>query len=161
MKRANVLMVLTLVLAVGYSVAAQSQQSAVEDGKTEVVVSVKQDSIKVGESVVVYIVMKNMHKDRYCHHVTGETGRAELNGYKVEVTDAVGNVLPMLKQQRLRAGSLFGECIEHGKTTSEEMDVNRLADMSKPGVYRIRVSHLDKMTNETVWSNSITVTITQ
>jgi hypothetical protein len=154
-------MILALVVAQVAIAVAQQQGPAVEDGRTEVTVSVKQDSVKVGDSVVVYIVMKNMHKDRYCHHVIGETGKAELNGYKVEVTDSEGNTLPMLKQQRPRGWSYWGQCLDHGKSTSEETDLNRLVDLSKPGAYRIRVSHTDIMTNGIVWSNSITVTISQ
>ena len=104
--------------------------------------------------------MKNMHKDKYCHKVIGETGRADLNGYNVEATDSDGTTYPMLKQKRLRAWSISSECIVHGKTTSEEMYVDKLVDLSKPGVYNLRVSHRDNMTNEMVWSNSIAVTIT-
>lgn len=160
MKHAIALLALTLSLPVESNAAAQPQPQATEDGGTELTISVKNDTVKVGDTFTLYITMKNMHSDKYCHKVIGETGRADLNGYKVEVTDSDGNSHPMLKQKRLRAWSVSDECLDHGKATSEQMDVDRLVDLSKPGVYHIRVSHLDKITNEIVWSNSITVTMT-
>ncbi len=161
MKHANALLALALVLSVGANVPARAQAAATTDGSTELTVSVENSSVKVGDTFTLYISMKNMHKDEYCYEVIGETGKAELNGFIAEVTDSEGHILPKIKQPYPRAWSESRQCIRHGKAISEFMNVGRLRDMSNPGVYRIRVSHLDKMTNEIVWSNSITVTITQ
>jgi hypothetical protein len=161
MNYASALLILALLLTVGSNGNAQPQPDRTEDGSTELTLSVRNNPVRVGEALTLYITMKNMHNDKYCHKVIGETGRADLNGYKVEVSDFDGNNYPMLKQKRLRAWSVFNECLEHGKATLEQMDVVRLVDLSRPGKYQMRVSHLDNVTNETVWSNRITVTITQ
>jgi hypothetical protein len=159
MSHADILLATTILFSLGINLSAQSQSPVTEDGSTELTISVKNEVVKVGDALTLCITMKNMHKDKYCHKVIGETGRADLNGYKVELTDSGGNAFPMLKQRRLRAWSVSDECLNHGKATSEQMEVSRLTDLSKSGVYHMRVSHLDIVTNRLVWSNSITVTI--
>jgi hypothetical protein len=161
MRHANALLTLALVLSTGFYATSQAQAPATTDGSTELTVSVEKSNVKVGDTITLYISMKNMHKDEYCYDVIGETGRAELNGFIAEVTDSEGHILPKIKHPYPRAWSESRQCIRHGKAISEFMNVGKLRDLSNPGVYSIRVSHLDKMANEIVWSKSVTVTITQ
>lgn len=155
------LLALAPLLLLGSIVTAQSRPEATEEGSTELAIAVKQDVVKVGDVITLQITLKNMHKDKYCRYVNGEDGKAELNGYALEVTDLEGNIHSLLKQKRLRGGSLFGQCIDHGKTASETMNINRLVDLGKPGTYYMRVSHVDKITNQVVWSNRLTITVVQ
>ena len=161
MKTVRAMMALMVLVCVVQTVSAQAQSSNSKEGHTELTIAVKKDSVAVGDKLTLYITLKNMHKDRYCHRVVNEEGMAELNGYEIEVTDSKGIILPLLNKKHPRGVSYSGQCLENSKTTSEEMVVNQLVDISQPGVYHIRVSHLDIVSNETVWSNSITLTITQ
>lgn len=159
MNRLNVFLIMAILFMLGWEAPVQAQLPSPDGGSTELRISVDNSVVKAGGPLVLHIILKNMHKEKYCHHPIGEEGRAELNGYEVEAIDAAGNTLPILKQKRLRGWSLFGQCLDHGKSTDEEMDVNRLVDISRPGAYRLSVSHLDIMTNEKVWSNSISISI--
>jgi hypothetical protein len=140
---------------------AQSSSTVAEDGSTQLTIGVKRDVVKVADPLTLQITMTNMHRDKYCHRVVNEEGQAQLNGYQLEVTDSESHIYPLKKQKRLRAWSTSGECIDHGKSTSETMDVKRLVDLDNPGVYHMRVGHLDSMTQQIVWSNSIAVTVEQ
>ena len=160
MKRSKRVSVLTAAIVAGQSIAsAQLSPAAIEDGSTELTISVIHETFRIGDPFTLHIAMKNMHKDKYCHHVINEESQAWLNGYVLEVTDSGGKTYPIKKQPRLRAGSTSGECIDHGKSTTETMDVNRLVDLNDPGTYHLRVSHEDKMTHQIVWSNTIAITI--
>ena len=149
-------------ILVGHFVAgAQSPSAAIEDGSTELTISVTRETLRIGDPLTLHIAMNNMHRGKYCHHVINEESQAWLNGYVLEVADSGGNIYPIKKQPRLRAWSTSGECIDHGKSTTETMDVNRLVDLNHPGTYHLRVSHVDKMTDQIVWSNTIAITISQ
>lgn len=138
---------------------AQSQLPAPDGSGIELTIATKSEVVKAGNDVLLDITIKNLHKDPYCTNETRENRHAELNGYVVEVIDAEGKLVPMTRLVWPRVGSIASRCVDPGKTFSKDMTVNHLVDISNPGIYHIRVSHRDKITNEIVWSNSITVTI--
>jgi hypothetical protein len=124
-------------------------------------IATQSDTYKIGEAVLLKILVKNISSGDYCESHFLETGEAELNGYDVYVRDSGGTVRPQIPLSRERLRRSRGKlCIKPDEILKESLVVNQVVDLSTPGVYQISVNHLDRETNIHMRSNSITVTIT-
>lgn len=165
MKRlANMLPSVVLLLSVQVACHAQSSEIAPDaSGPTRFTLSIatKQSTYKVGEKILVSIILKNISDEKYCENHFLETGEADLNGYRVSVVTAGGVPLllvPRPKYQGMRSRGKL--CIDPGKSHAESIILNQIVDLSAAGVYQIHVDHLDGEKNAPVDSNKINVTIT-
>jgi hypothetical protein len=80
------------------------------------------------------------------------------------VRDSLGRLVPkkMYKHAELAGGHPVNRTVRPGESMSEEQDVSRLFDMSRPGQYVIQVSRRasENPSDGVVRSNRITVTLT-
>jgi hypothetical protein len=162
MKRSSVLCIIALLLSV--CSVSESQSSAADsvagNAKISLAIAAKQNTFKVGETILLNIAVKNISTDNYCENHFLETGEAELNGYDVDVRGSDGKIYPSIPISRDRWRRSRGKlCIKPGEILKELLSVNQIADLSGPGVYQIQVDHMDGG-HIHARSNSITVSVT-
>jgi hypothetical protein len=130
----------------------------------------KQNTFKVGEEIRINILWKNTSDQPVS--VAPVIPTAETS-YKVFVEDEKGNLAAETKLgRRLRTGkdeagqttvSVFETApirsVQPGESLNEEVVLNKLYDLSKPGKYTVRVQSQSDL-NGSAKSDPITITIT-
>lgn len=149
---------------------AQSGTPEKETAKNRIsiTVSAKQTAFKIGDPILLDILVKNISEYRYCEKSIVETNHAEWNDYNVEVKDAGGTMIPRvskpllpLRQRPELSGSRGLLCIAPGELIKEKIVVDQIVNMSGAGTYYVQVIHRDRGTDTDVVSNIIQIDITQ
>jgi hypothetical protein len=135
-------------------------------------ISTAKGSAKAGSDVTIEVIFTNMSKN----HIVFATGaKREDQGetdYKVEVQDETSKRAPETSyghklrtgedppgQHTVIVGSFVTFEVPPGGTVKNEILVNKLYDLSKPGKYAIRVERLDDAGGAPIKSNTITLTV--
>jgi hypothetical protein len=162
MRLPGVLTTITLLIAasVGHAQVPTKNVAATEKNRVSLTISTKENTFKLGAPIPVAIVVKNVSNGEYCELHLLETGKAEMNGYLVDVRDSDGKTYPRILQQGRPRGSIVKLCLSPGELRKESLSVDQIVNLTAPGTYVIRVEHLDREANIHMWSNSISVTIT-
>lgn len=128
----------------------------------------KQTVAKVGDPIVLDIVVKNISEFKFCETNIVENNHAEWNGYDVVVKNTVGVEVPHivkpllpLRQRPELSASRGKLCITPGDTFKESLIANQLVEMSEPGTYLVQVVHRDQGTDTQVTSNALQIRVTQ
>jgi len=162
-----------LVSALFVSTVSQSQSGGMSGNEAAknriaITVSVKQTTFKIGDPILLDILVKNISEYKYCEKSIVETNHAEWNDYNVEVKDAGGTMIsrvsrPLLplRQRPELSGSRGLLCIAPGELIKERIIVDQIVNMSGAGTYYVQVIHRDRGTDTDVVSNSIQINITQ
>jgi hypothetical protein len=150
----------------GQSDASSGDQAA--KNRISITTSVRQSSFKVGDPIILTIIVKNISEYRYCEKSIVETNHAEWNGYGVTVKDAAGNEVPRiskpllpLRQRPELSASRGMLCIAPGDTFKEGLMVDQIVNVSEPGTYYVRVIHRDQGTDTDIATNVIQIKIMQ
>jgi hypothetical protein len=153
-----------LLLALFSQAWAQTTSSSTPLPQSQITLTLssKQLQAKVGEDVLISLVITNVPDLLYCERHMLETGEPELNGYKLKVWNSNGEALTQTPQPLPRGmRSVTRLCLEPGETRREMIDISKLFRMNTSGVYRLSVEHLDKKANVTVLSNDLNLAIVQ
>jgi hypothetical protein len=134
-----------------------------------ITISSVQPSSKLGEPVWIHIVLKNITKEMLPvpEIQSPASSLGELN-YNIEVLDNDGAPVPITKLGReIMGGPRFGsgeyllKHLEPGDEIGENADLKRVAEISAPGDYSVRVKRADpRYGNLHIKSNTIVVHIT-
>jgi hypothetical protein len=142
--------------------SAATVSSLPQAARISLSIATKQSTYKVGQKVLINIIVKNVSDEQYCENHFLETGEAELNGYQPDVSSPNKESLPLLSKARDKGMRSRGKrCIDPGETLNESLSLNQLVDLSAVGVYQISVTHVDRGSNMRLSSNIISITITQ
>jgi hypothetical protein len=156
-----------------FNVLSYSQpntSSGDKEAKTRISITItaKQATFKVGDPIVLNILVNNISEYKYCEKNIVETNHAEWNDYYVEVKDAEGNVVPRiskpllpLRQRPELSGSRGVLCIVPGDAIKEKVVVDQIVNMSGPGTYYVQISHRDIGTDTLIRSNILQVNVAQ
>ncbi len=137
----------------------QAQAMTQPNKSISITINAEKATVAPGEHLSLLISTTNLYLKPYCTDEIREHDHAEINGYNVEVVDTSGVVLPVSKGKIPKMGSLTTRCTEPGKSFTKKIVVDQIAELPRPGVYHIRVSHRDALGGTTVWSNTISVTM--
>ena len=171
---------LVLVLTLATPTVAAAQCLPTKEGtqpRFSIIISAPQPQAVAGALITVKVSMTNK-SDRDIS-IWRENGEQGGRVYKVDVHDDTGKTATETKlgfvlnghadRSQLSALSLddlhlgfSGACVvlKSGKTLTDEVNVSRLYDLSKPGKYSIQLSRLDEGSGTFVKSNTLNVAVT-
>ena len=143
------------------TISAQVAQSAKPPFTLDIEVS--RNEAKIGS-----VNLLEAHWTNTSHHnlffAVGGLGRAT----KLEVLNSEGKQVQETPNGRKAqgkdtefVGSVFRATLQPGKTQTDEIDVSKEYDLSKPGRYTIQAQRWDDESHTNVKSNTITITLTQ
>jgi hypothetical protein len=149
-----------------------SPQSHVDHHAISVAISAASDVVKLGSELRINVVVTNIASSkRILRRSSGKAEGEFIN--TVFVRDDHGNIQTKTKYHHVLKGentgngpqdvirrSMISVPVEPGESVAEQIIVNKLYDLSKPGKYTIQVEHEDPDTKTNVKSNTIIVTIT-
>ncbi|OPZ73408.1 MAG: hypothetical protein BWY82_01138 [Verrucomicrobia bacterium ADurb.Bin474] len=151
---ARIFLLLTLPLAQGWAEgneATDSNWGEVHAG-FRLSLSIKNHDYERMEPIVAVLVLSNT-TDRVL-----DTVRTSVkDAFKIRITDAQGNPVPVTRygdtQLHGRKSSTVAPMgVQPGKTFTEEILVNRLYDLTLPGVYSVEVSRIVADTEAKGWT---------
>jgi hypothetical protein len=111
---------------------SQSGTPKKEIGKNRISIAIaaKRTASKIGDPILLDILVKNISEYQYCEKSIVETNHAEWNDYNVEVKDAGGTMIPRvskpllpLRQRPELSGSRGLLCIAPGELIKEKIVV--------------------------------------
>ena len=156
-------LLLFLVVVSGLSAAAD---------RFSITVNAPKPTVKVGTDVTIEVVLKNTSAGNFLY---GSGSKPEDQGetdYKVEVQDETSKRAPETSyghklrtgedspgQHTVIVGSFVSFELPPGGVVKNEILVNKLYDLSKPGKYEIHVERLDDAGGASIKSNTITITV--
>lgn len=124
-------------------------------------ISTKAQVVKSGADVVVDILLTNTSKETCLVSEYLEFQQAEMNGFKPVVTNSDGKVLDLMPRPRSSKAASRGMMhLQPGKSVDDSLLLNKLVDLSSPGVYQVQIRRLESRTNTEVRSNVVTITVT-
>lgn len=151
--------------------AAQSTKPAFS-----LTISTTNSTVTLGSPVMVKVTMKNESE----HNISVYTENTSDQGgfvYKADVWDEKGSTAPETKFGRSIQGHDTPEELRRepyiivtsggegslapGQTIIDQVNLNKLYDLSRPGKYTIRLRRFDLESNSFVLSNKVTVKVTQ
>jgi hypothetical protein len=164
--------VLAIVVGTAASATPAHSQTAANSGgppRHALTIRAKQDEFKVGDEIRIEIALKNSSNQQFL--VAPVIPTAEIS-YRTYVQDEKGDLAPETKYgRRLRIGKdeagrdtvIVGESaplryLQPGESLKEEIILNRLYDLSKPGRYMVRVQAQSDVAGMAK-SNAITITV--
>lgn len=157
----------TAILAIQSAGPAPSPHSVIS-----VTLSSVSNDVKLGSEVRLKIVVTNTsNHEMLLERPVGIYQGEILNRF--EVRDEKGSPAVKKPYYRLLTGEpmtsypqeeylrdMTGSMVKPGESVIEEVILNKLYELDKPGKYTIRVEHTDPVTQMPVKSNTITLTIT-
>src|ERR1700733_10740859 len=164
---------LILVLAASMALAQQPQPAFT------ITISAGQTVVTVKSPIEVQVTLKNT-SNHDLRVFTDNSYKAELSGFGAEVTDAQGLAPKITRYHDLLTGgkaprekvanpdehfvmvaSGGAEPVAPGGTIELHMNIGKMYDLSKPGVYTIQVTRTDTADGITVRSNPLKITVTE
>jgi len=163
---------MTLLLFLAIFMAVQNPVAA---NGPRPVISVNLDStsknVKLGDEIQLKIVVTNVsdHEVR----LTRSSGKGQGEFFnRFKVFDGQGNEPARTKYYRSLWGErgdtepqeeinieIVGSLTKPGDSVTEQVDLNKLYKIEKPGIYKIQVEHEDPETKTLIKSNVVTVTV--
>jgi hypothetical protein len=152
------------ILAASGSGAAQSAKK----GKSEAppfsfAISAAHEVVGLGAPIPVVVTFKNTSS----HDIGIERAPVEFN-FKIDVHDSGGNRPSLADGSKVpiegietRGGSHFSILVAPGEAVKIDFEIDKVYDLSKPGVYKIQLSRMDEATKSEAKSNIIAVTVTR
>jgi len=139
-------LLLVTVLSISCAAAAEKQApSASETAQPEFTLSIHlvRDVVKVGQPVRLKITTKNI-SDRSIGIFRDIGGRDELNPlYAVTVWNTNGSSAPETNVKRQKRGHSILFPLEAGKESSIFVDLAKLYNLNRPGLYRVQVEEFE------------------
>ena len=111
-------------------------------GPVQIDISANHDAVSVGSPLVLTMKMTNTGQEEHCYKLI--RGYAMFN-FKVDVLDASGGSVPTSPSAEShipRISSGKTECLQAGKSLSQDMRLDELYDLRTPGSYKVKVSRL-------------------
>jgi hypothetical protein len=146
---------LLLALLVFACTGTYSAHAQVADPSIAILISSPKSTWRSGESLRLDVIIEN-HTNQLLILGSSRSGRTGIT-----IRDGDGNLIPPIDPGDAQVGSQFGLGVGPNKSAKESVEVDQLFNMAKPGTYRIQVQKRDPIRNETVWSNTLTITIAQ
>ncbi len=157
----NIRMLLTFVL-ISATVAFAGNQAAKAPFTIEL--STDQPAVKAGSEVSIKVHLTNTSKRVLdCSGTISNLTGVDPN-YVFEVRDEGNSAVPLrvYEHPELATGQPVSRSLKPGESFTDEQEVSRLIDMSRPGKYSIQVARRisDDKKDGVIKSNAITVTVT-
>jgi hypothetical protein len=114
-------------------------------------------TVPAGAEVKISITMKNVSRSQIVFEAA--PGVPQLSGFRPDVRDARGQPVPLTYQGKKYFYGPYVTVsdilvpIEPGKTVTQEMELDKLFDLSRPGHYKIQVLRSDTQTKTWVKSS--------
>jgi dipeptidyl aminopeptidase/acylaminoacyl peptidase len=128
-----------------------------------IAISAPNDEVQVGSDAQVVITLRNLsdHQILFAHRPG--TNSPEFS-YAIQVKDTAGRVVEETAygretRQRQQTESRTVDYVQPGQSTVQTAHIARLANLSRPGRYTVRVSRSDPASHTMVESNEITLNV--
>lgn len=156
------LFLVTLALVAGQSSAGQGGSPKPPD---TLVITVNEPTFKAGSMVAITVHFTNMSKQPMDASGTFSDETGLDSNFLFDVRDPKGHLAAKrayLHPELWSGHAILDRVVKPDETLSEEQDISRLYDMTKPGKYVIQASRAipKEMGGGVVRSNVVTVTVT-
>jgi hypothetical protein len=128
-----------------------------------IAISAPNDEVQVGSDARVAITLRNLAEHQILFAHSPGTEKPEYS-YTIVVRNAAGRVLEETAyareagQRQLTDGRTV-DYVQPGQSAVQTAHLGKLVNLSRPGVYRVRVSRRDPESHVVVESNEITLNV--
>lgn len=132
-----------------------------------VTITTVQPEVKVGEPVMIHIVLKSISQEQITLPEARHVGRGEMN-YRITVEGSDGSRVPDTEiGRKLKNGEATGsrsvliKQLSFGEEVAEDADLNNVVKITDPGDYVVQVERSDGLHNDLhIKSNKLVIHVT-